>query len=79
MSNNNHHYRDDIAQLEEDQMEEIRERERLEQLLADEIRLSSCFVEFLNEDQLFESMFLNDENGKILRLIGDEAEELINE
>lgn len=24
-------------------------------------------------------MFENDENGKILRLIGDEAEELINE
>lgn len=60
-------------------MEEIRERERVEQQLADEIRLSSCFVEFLNEDQLFESMFLNDGNGKILRLIGDEAEELINE
>lgn len=60
-------------------MEEIRKRERAEQELADEVRLSSCFVEFLNENQLFESMFENDENGKILRLIGDEAQELINE
>lgn len=72
-------YRDDIAQIEVDQLEEIKERERAEQELADEIRLSSCFVEFLNENQLFESMFENDANGKILRLIGDEAEELINE
>ncbi|KAG4080724.1 hypothetical protein HA402_013254 [Bradysia odoriphaga] len=72
-------YNDDIAQIEEDQLEEIRKRERVEQDLADEIRLSSCFVEFLNENQLFESMFENDENGKILRLIGDEAEELIND
>lgn len=75
------HYRDEIAQIEVDQLEEIKERERAEQELADEIRLSSCFVEFLNENQLFESMFdvQNDPNGKILRLIGDEAEELINE
>lgn len=74
-----HSFRDDIAQIEEDQEEEIRKRQRIEQELADEIRLSSCFVEFLNENQLFESMFENDENGRILRLIGDEAEELINE
>lgn len=72
-------YRDDIAQVEEDQLEEIKERERVEQQLIDEVRLSSCFVEFLNEHQLFESMFLNDKNGSILRLIGEEAEELINE
>lgn len=72
-------YRDDITQIEDDQLEEIKERQRVEQESADEIRLSSCFVEFLNENQLFESMFLDDENGKILRLIGDEAEELIAE
>lgn len=66
-------------QIEEDQLEEIKERQRVEQEATDEIRLSSCFVEFLNGNQLFESMFLHDENGKILRLIGDEAEELINE
>ncbi|KAJ6649517.1 Dynein regulatory complex subunit 3 [Pseudolycoriella hygida] len=72
-------FKDEIAQIEEDQSEEIKERLRVEQVLADQIRLSSCFVEFLNEHQLFESMFLSDENGKILRLIGDEAEELIND
>lgn len=71
--------RDDITQIENDQLEEIKERQRIEQELADEIRLSSCFVEFLNLHQLFESMFQDDENGRILRLIGDEAEELINE
>lgn len=74
----NHYSREDLTQIEENQLEEIKERERILMELEDETRLSSCFVEFLNEHQLFDSLFVADTNGHILRLIGEEAEELIN-
>lgn len=32
----------------------------------EEIRLTNCFVEYLNDHQLFDSLFTGDENAKIL-------------
>lgn len=60
-------------------MAEIKERERIAKELADELRLSSSFVELLNEHQLFDSFFQGDEDGQILLSIGETAEELFKE
>ena len=63
----------------EAQLAEVKERERIAKAIADELRLSSSFVELLNEHQLFDSLFENDEDGKLLLLIGEDAKELTKE
>lgn len=68
-----------MRQIEENEQEELELREKRAKAIADEQRLSSSFVENLNEHQLFESLFENDEDGRALRMIGDDAEELIKE
>lgn len=68
-----------LQQLEKAQLEEIDERKRIAKEIADEMRLSSSFVELLNEHQLFESLFKDDEDGRKLLLIGEEADQLLNE
>lgn len=65
--------------MEEAELAEIKERERIAKELADELRLSSSFVELLNEHQLFDSFFQGDEDGQILLSIGETAEELFKE
>lgn len=65
--------------MEDAQLEEVKERKRIAKELADERRLSSSFVELLNEHQLFDSMFADDADGKVLISIGEEAEELVKE
>lgn len=63
----------ELLQLEEAQLNEVKERERIARELSDEQRLSSSFVELLNEHQLFDSMWTEDADGAILMMIGEEA------
>ncbi|XP_053691792.1 dynein regulatory complex subunit 3-like [Sabethes cyaneus] len=58
---------------------EIIERNRLAKEKADEIYLSKSFVEHMNGDQLFESLFVGDADGEALLAIGDDAIELKTE
>lgn len=69
----------EIRNLEEAELAEVKERERIAKELADERRLSSSFVELLNEHQLFDSFFQGDEDGQILLSIGETAQELAKE
>lgn len=66
-------------QLEKAQLAEIKERQRIAKEIADENRLSSSFVELLNEHQLFESLFSGDDDGRKLLSIGEEVDQIINE
>lgn len=66
----------EIYTAEED---EIEYRAKKTKAKEDEERLSSSFVEWLNEDQLFESMWEGDEDGAALCQIGEDAEELVKE
>lgn len=63
----------ELIQLEEAQLNEVKERDRIARELADEQRLSSSFVELLNEHQLFDSFWTDDTDGATLMLIGEEA------
>lgn len=65
--------------MEEAQLNEVNERERIARELADENRLSSSFVELLNEHQLFDSFFVDDADGKLLQSTGEEAVNLAKE
>ncbi|XP_058820009.1 dynein regulatory complex subunit 3-like isoform X2 [Topomyia yanbarensis] len=58
---------------------EIMERERIIKEKSDEVYLSRSFVEHMNGNQLFESLFTNDPDGEALMSIGDDALELKNE
>lgn len=58
--------------MEEKEKTEIRERERRAKERQDEIRLSECFVEHLNDHQLFESLFEDDPEGDALMSIDTE-------
>lgn len=72
-------FRVELRYLEEDQVAEVKERERIAKELADELRLSSSFVELLNENQLFESFWENDTDGAIMMSTGEEAQNLKQE
>lgn len=69
----------ELLQLEKAQLAEINERQRIAKEAFDENRLSSSFVELLNEHQLFESLFCGDEDGRKLLLIGEEVDHIVNE
>ncbi|KAL5278736.1 LRRC48 family protein [Megaselia abdita] len=66
----------EIYTAEED---EIEYRAKKAKAKEDEERLSSSFVEWLNEHQLFESLWEGDEDGDALCQIGEEADELVKE
>lgn len=69
----------ELAKMEEAQSNEVAERQRIAKELADEQRLSSSFVELLNDHQLFDSFWAEDEDGRLLLSIGEEAVNLANE
>lgn len=71
-------FRRELREIVENEQGEIAERELNEKSIADEIRLSDSFVEFLNEHQLFYSLFENNAEGKILMMIGEEAQDLFD-
>lgn len=66
----------EIYTAEED---EIEYRAKKAKAKEDEERLSSSFVEWLNEHQLFESLWEGDVDGAALCQIGEEADELVKE
>ena len=61
-----------MRELEEIEKTEIKDRERRAKERQDEIRLSECFVEHLNDHQLFESLFVDDSEGDALLSIDTE-------
>lgn len=65
--------------MQETEKDEIYEREKISKEIKDEIRLSECFVEHLNENQLFDSLFVGDNDGRALLMIGQDAIDLVNE
>lgn len=68
-----------MRDIEGRQEKEIQARETAAREHAEAERLASSFVEHLDGDQLYESMWNGDENGKILMLIGASALELTEE
>ncbi|XP_055377347.1 dynein regulatory complex subunit 3 [Condylostylus longicornis] len=71
-------HRHAIELIETNESDELILIAKKEKDIADEIRLSKCFVEFLNERQLFNSLWDNDEEAIELRTINPDAIELIN-
>lgn len=69
----------ELRELNENEKEEIYEREKTSKEFKDEIKLSECFVEHLNENQLFDALFVGDSDGKSLLMIGQDAIDLVNE
>lgn len=55
-----------MRSIEEAEAEEVEQRERAVREAEEEVRLSTCFVEFLNDHQLFDSLFIGDQKAKIL-------------
>lgn len=69
----------ELRDIEGRQEKEIQARKTAAREHAEAERLASSFVEHLDGDQLYESMWNGDENGKILMLIGAPALELTEE
>lgn len=69
-----------IIRIELQQLEEVESRQReisdkKEAAIANAILHAESFVEYLNSDHLFESLFENDTEGNALMVIGDEIKE----
>lgn len=60
--------------IEEAENEEIDLKNRSDKDAEEEIRLSMCFVEYLDGYQLFDSLFLGDDTIKILLSVDGTAE-----
>lgn len=69
----------ELRDIEGRQEREIQARETAAREHAEAERLASSFVEHLDGDQLYESMWQGDESGKVLMLIGASALELTEE
>lgn len=69
----------ELRELEECEKTEIKERELRAKEREDEIRLSECFVEYLNGHQLFDSLFVDDPEGDALMSIETEVNDLKRE
>lgn len=66
--------RSELRAIQEAETEEIEQRDQIARELEDEIRLTTCFVEFLNGFQLIDSLFAGDENARVLlSVVGAEA------
>lgn len=72
-------YLRELREIQENEQDEIVAREKLAKERQNEIQLSDSFVELLNEHQLFDSFFVNDEDGKALLSIGEKAADLISD
>ncbi|XP_017846354.2 dynein regulatory complex subunit 3 [Drosophila busckii] len=69
----------ELREIEDKQEREIKGRETQARELAEAERLASSFVEHLDGQQLYESMWRDDEHGKVLLLVGAQAQELVEE
>ncbi|XP_060653207.1 dynein regulatory complex subunit 3 [Drosophila nasuta] len=69
----------ELREIEGKQEREIQARETEAREHAEAERLASSFVEHLDGHQLYESMWRGDEDGRVLMLIGPQAQELAEE
>jgi hypothetical protein len=74
-------FRFKLREIVDNEKAEVVERERQKQATADRIHHTACFVEDLDENQLFESLFVFREHDdyQCLLKIGGEAEMLVEE
>lgn len=74
-------FRFKLREIMDNEKPEVQERERVAYEKEENIHLAKCFVEDFDKDQLFDSLFLfdNDEQGECLLKIGGEAKNLISE
>ncbi|XP_002003083.3 dynein regulatory complex subunit 3 isoform X1 [Drosophila mojavensis] len=66
----------ELREIEAKQEKEIHDRETEARELAEAERLASSFVEHLDRQQLYETMWRGDDDGRVLMLIGAPAQEL---
>ncbi|XP_052857966.1 dynein regulatory complex subunit 3-like [Drosophila gunungcola] len=69
----------EIREIEDSQEKEIQSRELDEKEQSEAKRLASSFVEHLDGHQLFDSLWRGDEDGRVLMLVGPQAQELFDE
>uniref|UniRef100_A0A1A9ZVT4 Dynein axonemal assembly factor 1 homolog n=1 Tax=Glossina pallidipes TaxID=7398 RepID=A0A1A9ZVT4_GLOPL len=69
----------ELREIETNEEMEILERAQRAKKERDAERLSSSFVEHLNENQLFETLWKGDEDAHILMMVGVAAEDLADE
>lgn len=68
-----------VRQIEEFEQREREIQEKKEEEETEALLHSHSFVEYLNSDRLFRSLFENDDEGKALLVIGDEIIEYYTE
>ncbi|KQS34407.1 uncharacterized protein Dere_GG26951 [Drosophila erecta] len=69
----------ELREIEDKQEKEIQTRKFHEREQSEEKRLASSFVEHLDGHQLFDSLWRGDEDGRVLMLVGTQAQELADE
>ncbi|XP_017032779.1 dynein regulatory complex subunit 3 [Drosophila kikkawai] len=69
----------ELREIEDKQEREIQGLATEEREMAEAERLASSFVEHLDGHQLYESLWRDDNNGRILMLVGTQAQELAEE
>ncbi|BFF93917.1 dynein regulatory complex subunit 3 [Drosophila madeirensis] len=69
----------ELREIEDKQEREIQALETAAREAAEAERLSSSFVEHLDGQQLYDSLWRDDENGRLLMLVGAPAQELTEE
>ncbi|XP_016979107.1 dynein regulatory complex subunit 3 [Drosophila rhopaloa] len=69
----------ELREIEDKQEREIQGLETEAREMAEADRLASSFVEHLDGQQLYESLWRDDEDGRILMLVGAQAQELYEE
>lgn len=74
-------FRFKLREIMDDEKFEVVERERIAREHEENIHLKKCFVEHLDKDQLFDSLFVfdSDDQGECLLDIGGEEKNLIAE
>lgn len=74
-------FRFKLRDIMDDEKAEVQEREQTAHDKEESIHLTKCFVENLDKDQLFDSLFIfdNEEQGECLLKIGGEENNLISE
>lgn len=70
-----------LREIVDNEKVEVQQREQSKRSKADNVHHMACFVEHLDDHQLFNSLFVfsNEEQGECLLKIGDEAQTLIAE
>lgn len=74
-------FRFKLREIMDNEKAEVIERERVAREKEENVHFTKCFVEDLDKDQLFDSLFIfdNPEQGECLMRIGGEEKNLISE